>query len=183
MRIAILGWGSLIWRPENLAIISEWFTNGPQLPIEFARISADGRLTLVIREGTEEVQTLYSISKYNNLDAAILNLKDREGCGKNKIGYFIKTNGFYIKGFRHSNKISSWVEQVKDIDAVIWTNLSPNFKDKLDLDLNEANAVNYLKYLSQDIQAKAEEYIRKAPTQINTPIRRAIEQELHWNKM
>ena len=48
MKIAILGWGSLVWNPRNLSIInSAWHPDGVLLPIEFARISRDGRLTLV----------------------------------------------------------------------------------------------------------------------------------------
>jgi len=48
MRIAVLGWGSLIWKPDKPAISAPWHANGPLLPIEFARISLDGRLTLVL---------------------------------------------------------------------------------------------------------------------------------------
>jgi 1-acyl-sn-glycerol-3-phosphate acyltransferase len=48
MRIAVLGWGSLIWSPGNLKIDREWHEDGPFLPIEFARVSQDGRLTLVL---------------------------------------------------------------------------------------------------------------------------------------
>lgn len=52
MKIAILGWGSLIWNPENLNYYTEfgWSKNEPKLPIEFLRISNNGRLTLVITE-------------------------------------------------------------------------------------------------------------------------------------
>lgn len=52
MAIAILGWGSLIWCPGNLRIRGPWRHDGPVLPIEFARISADGRLTLVVHRST-----------------------------------------------------------------------------------------------------------------------------------
>jgi len=45
-KIIVLGWGSLIWDPRELKIKnSEWQKDGPNLPIEFARISQDGRLT------------------------------------------------------------------------------------------------------------------------------------------
>ena len=50
MKIAILGWGSLIWQPKDLKFDANigWKEKGPILPIEFARISKDGRLALVI---------------------------------------------------------------------------------------------------------------------------------------
>ncbi len=46
-QIAILGWGSLIWSPRDLSMTGQW-QPGPSPPIEFARKSADGRLTLVL---------------------------------------------------------------------------------------------------------------------------------------
>lgn len=50
MNITILGWGSLIWDQRDLPISGDWQLGGPALPIEFSRISRDGRLTLVIDE-------------------------------------------------------------------------------------------------------------------------------------
>ena len=57
MKIAILGWGSLIWNPRILKVAGDWTLDGPTLPIEFSRISDNDRLTLVIDEmdGTELV--------------------------------------------------------------------------------------------------------------------------------
>src|SRR5579872_7505583 len=54
MKIAILGWGSLLWEPGEF--FNEWITawqpDGPELDIEFSRISRKrgGALTLVIDE-------------------------------------------------------------------------------------------------------------------------------------
>ena len=44
MKIAILGWGSLVWDSRQLPHSGEWHTGGPVLPIEFSRVSKDGRL-------------------------------------------------------------------------------------------------------------------------------------------
>ena len=75
MKIAILGWGSLIWLPKDLKFDtnSGWKENGPVLPIEFARISKDGRLTLVITPNGTEVPTLYAVSSFDSLNLAVLN--------------------------------------------------------------------------------------------------------------
>ena len=85
MKIAILGWGSLIWSRRELKIDLKkgkrgWYKRGPFLPIEFARISEAKhgglymyeRLTLVIFpdygiDRTKYVRCLYAISKYGNI--------------------------------------------------------------------------------------------------------------------
>jgi hypothetical protein len=68
------------------------------------------------------------------------------------------------------------------LDAVVWTALPPNFEDDAHggHTLTAENAVRYLLGLPPDQRRKAEEYIRRAPAQIQTPIRQAIEQRLGW---
>lgn len=191
MKIAILGWGSLIWNPENLEIDKTkgengWCDDGPELPIEFARISNNGRLTLVIVDKTEaeSIQTLYAISMYTELDHAVLNLAVREGCGKDKIGSYDRSdNKFVPDKFKCKEEIKNWMFENEDINAVIWTNLTRKFKNKIGLDWNEENVVNYLNYLPLEIKALAEEYIRKTPAPINTKMRQVIEKELDWYKI
>ncbi len=61
MKIAYLGWGSLIWDPGMLPISGDWKPGGPVLPIEFSRISDNGRLTLVIDDvNGVPIETLYA---------------------------------------------------------------------------------------------------------------------------
>ena len=45
VKFAVLGWGSLIWDPRELKIAAKFAPNGPLLPIEFCRVSKDGRFT------------------------------------------------------------------------------------------------------------------------------------------
>src|SRR5690554_1492299 len=127
MNIAILGWGSLVWQPEELSYdkTRDWQENGPFLPIEFSRISNNGRLTLVIDKNVEqEVETLYAVSLYENLDLAILNLAIREGTDTSKIGFYNRqTNNIFPKDFHFSENIREWIKKT-EFDAVIWTNLS-----------------------------------------------------------
>ncbi len=62
MTIVVLGWGSLYWAPRELRIRDGWQADGPHLPVEFVRVSSDGRLTLVLFEEAEAVQVpLFSI--------------------------------------------------------------------------------------------------------------------------
>lgn len=186
MTIAILGWGSLIWNPASLEIEKEnqenkWHIEGPVLPIEFSRISFDGRLTLVIdnNNGTH-VQTLYSISKFKELDEAVLNLATREDSGINKIGFYNRDSvDFNPPNFPFQQNILDWINK-KNIDAVIWTNLSPSFKDKTGKQFNKKNVIGYLNNLTMEVKAKAEEYIRRTPLQIKTKMRSEIENALGW---
>jgi len=88
MKIAILAWGSLIWDKRDLQITDKWNKGGVVLPIEFARISLDDRLTLVVTEqyGTD-IETYWAISKFSELKDAINNLREREGTNKGNIGF------------------------------------------------------------------------------------------------
>lgn len=188
MKIAILCWGSLIWSPQTLNYNTTfgWQTNGPILPIEFARISKDGRLTLVLTLNGTNTQTLYAISSYNTIEEAILNLAIRERSGRMSIGFYEKSNKqFSPINFKYKKNIEDWLEVNNDIDAVIWTNLPEKWvketsvKIKKYIEPNER--IEYLKDLKGNKRAIAEEYIRKTPPQIKTKYRALIEKELNWH--
>ncbi len=79
MKIAVLAWGSLVWDPRELHAAAPFAPNGPLLPIEFCRVSGDGRLTLVIDEAFGIVCKTYSApSAIQSLDEAVENLRGRE---------------------------------------------------------------------------------------------------------
>lgn len=174
MKIAILGWGSLIWQPKDLEFNIEfgWKQDGPILPIEFARISKDGRLTLVITESGTKVPVLYALSKFQSLDEAILDLAIREGSGRKSIGYYDKSSDVFSPAtFGFKTNILEWINQM-NFDAVIWTDLSEKLESR--------NPVEYLKTLTGHKYTLAEEYIRRTPVQIKTDLRSKIEKELNW---
>lgn len=182
MKIAILGWGSLIWQPKDLKFDTNigWKKDGPTLPIEFARISNDGRLTLVITPNGTDVKTLYSVSSFDTLDLAVLNLAVREGSGRKSIGYYIKSkNESYPKEISFRDNIKNWIDTT-DFDAVIWTNLSEKWILNDETKINPDNRIEYLKSLKGNQSAKAEEYIRNTPKQIDTKYRKLIIEKLGW---
>lgn len=187
MKIAILGWGSLIWLPKDLKFDTNigWKEDGPILPIEFARVSQDGRLTLVITPNGTEVPTLYSLSSFDSLDLAVLNLKRREGTVKENIGYYNKSKDeFSPIDFSFKEKIKNWI-QTTDFDAVIWTNLPENWEirneDKVVIKtIDPNNRIEYLQNLKGSESALAEEYIRNTPKQITTKYRNQIIKTLGW---
>ena len=184
MKIAILGWGSLIWLPKDLKFDtnSGWKENGPVLPIEFARISKDGRLTLVITANGTDVKTLYSVSSFNSLDLAVLNLKKREGTNEKYIGSYNKSKDeFSPIEFPYKDNIKNWI-QTSDFDAVIWTNLPEklNLENMTKTEKDPDGRINYLQNIKGSESALAEEYIRNTPKQIATKYRTQIIKTLGW---
>lgn len=176
MNIAVLAWGSLYWDKRELDIVNDWTDGGVILPIEFARISRDGRLTLVITEeyGTD-IETYWAISKYSKLEEAIENLRIREGTNKKGIGFVdLNTNENQSKFSQPLlDKITAWANE-KSIDTVIWTDLKGNFSEKQKKEFSYENAEKYLMNLSGEAKKKADEYIKKAPELTMTKLRERI---------
>lgn len=179
MRIAILGWGSLIWDNRNLRITGDWQTGGPELPIEFSRVSHDGRLTLVIDPAHgHPVPTRYATSACTNLNGAIANLRERENTTAEKIGYvnLIASTERDNSRLHHPaacDTIKVWA-QANDWQAVIWTALISNFDSEGRPPFSVPAAVAYFNGLTGAVQARALEYLKHAPAEVDTPLRRAI---------
>ena len=180
MRIAVLGWGSLVWSPRELRISGGWQADGPRLPIEFARISKDGRLTLVIYEDGLAVPTLWAVSAAATVSDARSNLRLREGTLDQHIASTPPRPG---TGDAPADAATELVEQWRrrqGLDAVVWTNLPSNFEERSGLSHNGEHVVAYLLTLKGEQRKAAEEYMRRAPAQIRTPIRQFVEQRLGW---
>lgn len=76
-KIACLGWKSLIWDPHELPVSSEWFSDGPMLPVEFLRKSGKGRITLVLDQQANPMPGLWSLLEVADLRAATIALPQR----------------------------------------------------------------------------------------------------------
>lgn len=179
MKIVILGWGSLIWNPDGLPMRGSWRKHGPVLPIEFSRISSDGRLTLVIDEGNGvDVPTQYVLSPRTKLTDAIEDLRKREKTSRDRIGFVDVLRNCKVTDIdptqAHSvERIEVWANQ-KQVDAVVWTALASNFAEKQGKQFSVQDAINYLEGLSGNTQELAIEYLRRAPVEVETPLRRRL---------
>jgi hypothetical protein len=183
MKIAILGWGSLVKEPRDLPIVGEWQPDGPNLWIEFSRISRKGEragcLTLVIDEHCgSEVTTLHVLSKRNDLVLAIVDLQEREGTSQDNIGFCEIAAGRLAHNAvsRHPKsceRIGAWA-QAKGFEAVIWTALGRRFEEVLSIPFSPAAALSYLDGLSTPTREKALQYIHHAPPQTMTAFRRLL---------
>lgn len=175
-RIAVLGWGSLISNPDGdasigqrpLKIAGKFCPGGPLLPLEFSRISKDGRLTLVIdsAHGTP-CETFYAICATPNLNYAIQNLAAREGTSIQQV-HFAIAGGDYSDSIRR--KISEWCIRNK-LSNMIWTGLPPKFSFQNVAEFSTEAAIEYLKSLTGVMRQKAFNYIATAPATIKTPVR------------
>jgi len=181
VKIACLGWGSLVWDPRDLLIRRKWFSDGPLLPIEFCRQSDDGRITLVIAPQKPRVRTLWAIFSTEVLDDAVESLRAREGiCKKNvskDVGRWVREQGNHDSVDPDIHNWASW----KGLDAVLWTSLTPKFLGEIDRVPSAEAVLDYLRnLLPYERRRHAEQYIRRTPVQIDTDYRRLIEMQLGW---
>jgi hypothetical protein len=186
-KIAVLGLGSLVWDPRDLQAAEKFAPNGPLLPIEFCRISGDGRLTLVIDETFGALCTTYSApSAIENLDAAIENLRVREGMQDARgVGFVELASGKQsdIAMQRHPKAvatIAAWA-QSNGYDATIWTALASNFEEHGGEPFSVTAAIRYLEELEKRDAARfgrALATIRNAPAKVQTPVR--VEVNKRW---
>ena len=78
MKIACLGWGSLIWKSGALPVAGEWQTDGPSLPVEFCRVSDGGELATAICMNAPAVPVLWAWLEATTLSVACRALRERE---------------------------------------------------------------------------------------------------------
>jgi len=181
MAIACLAWGSLVWDPRELPVQGKWFGDGPLVRVEFARQSSDSRLTLVIVPAGPEVRSLWAPFTVERIVDAQGALARREGVAKNvekHISVWASTDA----NDSDPPSISAWARGLK-LDAVVWTALPPRFEGKDGRLPSEEEAVAYLRRLSHEERRHAEQYIRMAPRQIDTPYRRRFELEFGWTPL
>jgi hypothetical protein len=172
MRIGFLGWGSLIWNPSRLPIVGDWQRGGPVLPVEFSRISKDRRLTLVIDEANGiETVTRYALSSRTDVRDAVEDLRIREGTSQDFIG-FLNLAESTMNSTRPliTNRIWEWA-MTAGVDAVIWTALTSNFRQKTGKRFSIERAITYLQGLRGIERERAFDYIRNAPEEVSTPLR------------
>jgi hypothetical protein len=177
MKIVVLAWGSLVWEPGALRLADKWMKGGPVLPIEFSRVSDNGRLTLVIdeRHGVD-VPTRYALSALDHLDEALADLQKREGSPlRNRIGFIDVGRDLTCDRALASHpaacaRIRTWAKD-QHLDAVVWTAIEPRFQEKTGVPFSVDAAVHYLAGLQGPKRTLALDYLRKAPSDVVTPVR------------
>lgn len=172
MKIACLGWGSLIWDPRNLPG-QGWQNDGPLLPIEFSRISKNGRVTLVVDREAWPVPTLWTLLATENLESGIAQLAAREEVERlGAIGRWPNNENNPAHG-----TIAEWAQE-KAVDGVVWTALKPGLQGARGMRPSLGDILGHIGTLKGSAREKATEYVRRAPKQIATEWREAIQQAM-----
>lgn len=189
MKIAILGWGSLLWdeKPEFDDHHGKWQFDGPCLKIEFTRVSQtrDGALTLVLdTKNGKKCQVAYALSNRKTPDDAICDLRCREGTTLKNIGfYFADSSRAQAREAEVLETVQAWASE-KKIDVVIWTDLDSNFleKSKCQKLFSIEAALCHIQSLDSQGKSKAAEYVWKAPASVETPLRDALQSQPWFQK-
>lgn len=182
MSIVSLAWGSLIWDPRELPVSSDWLHDGPELPIEFARQSNDGRITLVVTPRATPVRVYSAALGVAHIDEARQSLAVREGISdknmRRSIGYWTADAG---SDHPETEAIGRWAQDSR-YTGVVWTALKPKFGDRF-VTPTSNQVVSYLEGLTGEAAMKAETYIRRTPQEIQTVYRANIEATLGWTPL
>ena len=160
-----------------------WYSNGPCLSVEFARKSAGQRVTLVLLDGVDPSRTLWGRSASTDMSDAAENLRRREGRTRRSWIYQTDTSGTHDMNGRQiisssASAVRSWLSDA-GVHGAVWTGIPAKGFDLSDL---ETVVVDWLRKLSDMGQhSDAEKYIKRAPSAVDTPVRRAIRRELGWH--
>ena len=192
MRIAIIAWGSLIWCPRDLQLSTKWRSDGPLLPIEYARKSKHNRVTLVLVpwEWVDRSGSYWAHSCHTVLPEACDNLKTREGALARDIHFAtLEESGSFGGETPHPDSadvfetVQAWIATQRRVDAAVWTGLPhKEFPRTRETEL-AADVVSYLRGLGGEARDRAKEYVRYTPQSVRTPVRVAIERDLGWTPM
>jgi hypothetical protein len=183
-RIAIIGWGSLLWDLDDLEphVTGDWYVDqGPTLPIEFALVShkRNRALAAVIDHSVGEHVTASVIeSSKDSLPEALVDLARRERCDEQHIGAVHRANGFTRAKLRQTLAlVEEWLHTTH-YDGAVWTDIETNFEVHTGEPFTVSTAVDYLKNLSGESLREAKRYIENAP--VSTPLRRRLQDEDWW---
>lgn len=155
-------------------MLGDWQEDGPELPLEFARQSADDRITLVIADGAQVSRSLWVRLDVRSPEDAIAALARREGTSKTNIGRWPNSGSPENPLI---DLISEWA-QARRLDTVVWTALPPGMKSQRGVIPDLADLVSHLCALEHDVRDKAAEYVFKAPPQIATRYRERLQKVL-----
>ncbi|MDF2231360.1 hypothetical protein P2H44_02225 [Albimonas sp. CAU 1670] len=182
-RIAIVGYGSLIWDLEILApwVEGPWrMGEGPAMPLEFSRVSPKRRMGLVVcvDPGQGAPCPSHAIaSRRSDVDAARADLAARERAPLARIGWVCLRSG---RGEgRIAGGVRDWAAAM-GLAGAVWTELDPNFEDHAGVPFGFEAGEAWLLGLAGADRDEAVRYIANAPPATDTPFRRRLAERPWW---
>ena len=186
-KIAVIGFGSLLWDLDDLApkVSGEWkMYEGPVLPLEFSLISRKRHyaLALVIDYGDgAPCPTCVIDSVRSEIGAAIVDLANRERMEPTNIGFVDRNTGeSHSHREETRNTFWNWIED-STYDGAVWTDGERNFEALTGRAFSLKTAQDHLRSLQGISLEEARRYIRNAPARVETPLRRALEGAPWWH--
>lgn len=166
-----------------------WRSDGPWLPIEFARTSnlnaENGKqpyLSLVLHPNAGLIRTYWDMSMFTDPDDACRDLRKRERCNIRDIASIPRHGQTWSSTVPSlEGRIQDWLDSKKnDVDVAIWTNLSWKLHSAERFTVEEG--MKWLWSLRKaGKSAAAEEYVRNAPSQTDTCLRQQAREEFGWS--
>lgn len=186
-RIAVIGWGSLIWDLDNLApfVTGDWMmATGPALPFEFTRVSPKRKMGLAVcldYVNGDRCPTNAILSIRDDIDEAAEDLRARERARIiDYIGLIHPASGARRSSIPEVADIFEvWCRETGAAGAV-WTDLGGNFEEDRGRPFTVQAAIDYLKTLEGDSLIEAVRYIEYAPVATDTALRRALAADDWW---
>lgn len=175
MKIACLGWGSLIWKTGDLPVASPWHHDGPAVPIEFVRIADGGELSTAICLNAKPVQVLWAWLNTASLESACRALRLREAIADSRVDGI----GMITVTENATGPLAEWA-QTKGIEGLIWTGLPARMAGTEGQIPTLDDARHYLQNLTGETREHAFHYIEQVPAQIDTVYRRAFADLARW---
>ena len=186
-KIAVIGFGSLLWDLDDLApkVSGEWkMYEGPILPLEFSLVSRKRHyaLALVIDYGDgAPCPTCVIDSVRSEIGAAIVDLANRERMEPTNIGFVDRNTGASHSHREETrNTFWNWIED-STYDGAVWTDGERNFEALTGRAFSLKTAQDHLRSLQGISLEEARRYIRNAPARVETPLRRALEGAPWWH--
>ena len=185
-KIAVIGWGSLLWDLDDLSphVAGDWaVAEGPRLPFEFVRVSPKRKQALVVvidETHGVECATSHIQSARGRLMEAVEDLARRERTVPDQIG-FADCAGQRVQS-RHTfvaENIRDWLS-TSGYDGAVWTDLGGNYRETLGEPFSIEGAIRYLRTLTGESLIEARRYIESAPENVETPLRAALRHEDWW---
>ncbi len=187
-RIAILGWGSLLWDLDDLAakVDGPWLRRaGPRLPMEFSRISPKRKMGLVLcldpADGTG-CATHAIRSRRQDPEASRADLAARERAPLHRIGWADAEGRGESRLPEVIAAVAGWCREA-GWQAAVWTDLEPNFRETTGAGFSVPAGKDYLRGLGAESLPEAVRYIRNAPPTTRTKLRRSLAVDPWWREM